>query len=96
MSGQPTAALSKQMDSKLNVRQVGNRAFFKKGDRWVDASVKPDDEAKAIVIEQFSPAYFELARNQTAEMNQYLTFEEPVTVALNGKIYRIDRPKAAK
>ena len=38
---------------KDNVRRVGNRAFFKKGDRWIDTGVKPEDEAKAIVIEQF-------------------------------------------
>jgi hypothetical protein len=26
-------------------------------------------------------------------MNQYLTFEEPVTVLLGGEVYKIDRPK---
>ena len=85
---------AKPDDPAANLRQVGNRAFFKKGDRWIDTTVKPEDEAKAIVVEQFSPEYFELARNQPAERNQYLTFEEPVTVELGGKVYRIERPKA--
>jgi len=84
----------KLSEARDNVRQVGNRAFFKKGDRWVDANVKPEAEAKAIVIEQFSPEYFALARGQSAELNQYLTFEEPVTVELDGKVYKIERPKA--
>jgi len=92
MASRPVA--SKPVDAKANLRQVGNRAFYKKGDRWVDSSVKPEAEAKAIVIEQFSPAYFDLARGQNAEMNQYLTFEEPVTVELGGKVYKIERPKA--
>jgi Ca-activated chloride channel homolog len=75
------------------VRQVGKKTFFLKGDRWVDSTVKAEDVEKATVIEQFSDAYFALARKQSAETNQYLTFEEPVTVNLDGKIYRIDRPK---
>jgi len=75
------------------VRQVGKKTFFRKGERWVDSTVKPEEDAKATVIEQFSPAYFDLARNQTPEMNQYLSFEESVTVNINGKVYRIDQAK---
>lgn len=76
-----------------NVRHVGNKTFFRKGDRWVDATVTPELEANAITIEQFSDAYFDLARKQGAEQNQYLTFEEPVTVNLDGQVYKIDRPR---
>jgi Ca-activated chloride channel family protein len=75
------------------VRQLGNKTFFRKGDRWVDSAVKPEDDAKAKVVVQFSDEYFKLARTQSAEMNQYLTFDEPVTVDLGGQVYRIDRPK---
>ena len=94
LAGRTGDQAGKPADAKQTVRQVGNRAFYKKGDRWVDSGVKPEAEAKAIVIEQFSPAYFDLARGQSAEMNQYLTFEEPVTVELGGKVYKIERPKA--
>jgi Ca-activated chloride channel family protein len=72
------------------VRQVGTKTFFRKGDRWVDASVKPEDEAKAVVVRQFSDDYFKLARTQKAEFNQYLTFNEPVTVELDGRVYKIE------
>jgi Ca-activated chloride channel family protein len=75
------------------VRTQGKKTFYRRGDHWVDAEVKPADEAKAVVIEQFSDDYFKLARAQDAESNQYLTFEEPVTVNLEGKIYRIEPPK---
>ncbi|HEU5116424.1 MAG TPA: VWA domain-containing protein, partial [Isosphaeraceae bacterium] len=74
------------------VRRVGQKTFFRKNDRWVDSSVTPEMEAKAITIEQFSDRYFDLARSQSAELNQYLTFEEPVTVNLAGQVYKINRP----
>jgi Ca-activated chloride channel family protein len=76
-----------------NVRRVGDKTFFKRGERWVDAAVTPELESKAVSIEQFSDGYFDLARKQTPEMNQYLTFEEPVTVNLGGQVYKIDRAK---
>ncbi len=76
------------------VRQVGNKTFFRKGDRWVDSDVKPEDEAKAIVIRQYSDEFFKLARNQSAGLNQYLAFEEPVTVNLEGRVYRFEPPIA--
>ena len=77
-----------------NVRKVGTKTFYRKVDRWIDSEVKPEEDAQAIVVEQFSDEFFKLARGQTAEMNQYLTFEEPVTVALAGQVYRIEPPKA--
>ena len=83
MSGQPTA----------NIRRVGTKTFFHKEGRWVDAAIKPEDEAKAIVIEQFGDGFFKLAASQTAEQNQYLAFDEPVTVRIADKVYRIEPTK---
>lgn len=74
-----------------NVRQLGTKTFYRKAGRWIDSAVTPEDEAKAIDLEPFSEPYFDLARRQTAEENQYLTFEEPVTVKLAGQVYRINR-----
>jgi Ca-activated chloride channel family protein len=88
----PAAEPARSLES--NVRQVGSKTFFRKANRWVDAEVKAEDEAKAIVIEQFSEPFFQLAREQTSSRNQYFSFEEPVTVELGGKIYRIEPPKA--
>ena len=76
-----------------NVRQVGNKTFYRKAERWVDSEVKPEDDAKAKVVEQFSEEFFKIARAQSAEMNQYLGFDEPVTVNLAGQVYRFDPPK---
>jgi Ca-activated chloride channel family protein len=73
-----------------NLRQIGSKTFFYKDNRWVDSTVKPDEDAKATQIRQFSDAFFDLVRTQSAELNQYLTFTEPVTVKLAGQVYRID------
>jgi Ca-activated chloride channel family protein len=100
MSSRPlpgTATLAKDAQGRdqlvATVRNVGEKTFYFKGDRWVDSAVKPEDEAKAITIEQFSDEFFRLARDQKAEFNQYLTFHEPVTVKLEGKVYRIELAK---
>lgn len=82
-------------DLGANVRQVGNKTFYRKADRWVDSEVKPEDDARARVIEQFSEEFFRIARAQSAVMNQYLGFDEPVTVNLAGQVYRFDPPKGA-
>jgi Ca-activated chloride channel family protein len=77
----------------FTVRNVAGKTFFRKENRWVDSEIKPDDEANAEVIEQFSDRFFELARSQTAEQNQYFTFDESITVNLNGKVYRVEPAK---
>lgn len=73
------------------VRRIGKKTFYKRGNRWIDESVTSESDAQAVVIKQFSDAYFKLARTQSAELNQYLAFEEPVTVDLQGTVYRIER-----
>ncbi len=72
------------------VRQVGAKTFYYKEGRWVDSAVKPEEEAGARVVRQFSDEYFELARGQSAEWNQYLAFDEPVVVKLADAVYRVD------
>ena len=80
-----------QNQAAANVRRIGTKTFFRKGNAWLDSSLKDADEKKAKVVQQFSDAFFELARNQKPEFNQYLTFEEPVTVSLEGQVYRFEQ-----
>ncbi len=76
--------------SQSKLRQVGSKTFYFKQNRWVDSTVQPDEDAKARRIRQFSDDFFNLARSQSAELNQYLTFTDPVTIKLAGTVYRID------
>jgi Ca-activated chloride channel homolog len=85
---------SKSAEPADKVRKVGAKTFFWKGQRWVDSSVTAEDEKKATSITQLTDEYFALARTQKAEFNQYLSMDQPVTVKLDDKVYRIDPSKA--
>jgi Ca-activated chloride channel family protein len=84
------AAGEQEAQTQPTVRQIGSKTFYFKENRWVDSTVKPEEDAKAKVIRQFSDEFFTLARSQSAELNQYLTFAEPVTLKLAGIVYRIE------
>jgi len=92
--GAPGGLLMDQQGEAQNVqtklRQVGSKTFYFKENRWIDSMVMPEEDAKAKLIRQFSDDFFNLARSQSAELNQYLTFTEPVTIKLAGTVYRID------
>jgi Ca-activated chloride channel family protein len=91
--GYPAQQEGKSIEGK--VRRIGSKTFYWKNSRWVDASVTPDEEKKATVINQFSDEYFRVARTQKAEYNQYFSLTEPVTVKLDGTVYRIELEKKA-
>ncbi len=82
--------------AESKVRQIGSKTFYFKSNRWIDSTVKPEEDAKAKVVRQFSDEFFALAGAQPAELNQYLTFNEPVTIRLSGEIYRIEPAEAAR
>lgn len=91
--GTPFSAMNgevAQQTAQTNMRQIGAKTFYYKDNRWIDSTVKPDEDAKAKRIRQFSDEFFSLARSQSAELNQYLTFNEPVTLKLADTVYRID------
>jgi Ca-activated chloride channel family protein len=91
--GKPVLAMEAQGQAatpQAKVRQIGTKTFYFKNGRWVDSSVQPEEDAKAEKVVQFTEEYFRLARSQKAEYNQYLSQEEPVTVKLEGRVYRID------
>lgn len=73
------------------IRRIAHKTFFRKGNRWIDSTVTPEAEKNAIEIKQFSDAYFELTRRQTAQQNQYMVFKDDVTVMLAGQVYHIRR-----
>lgn len=75
------------------VRNVAGRTFFFKEGAWVEATLSDDEEKKATKVEQFTEPYFELARQQKPADNQFLGFEQPVIVKLQGKVYRIEPQK---
>ena len=73
-----------------NIRQVANRAFYRRDGRWVDATVTKGQESQAKRVKQFSDEYFALARRHGRQFTQYVVFDEPVLVALDGQAYLVE------
>ena len=73
-----------------NMRQVGNRAFYRRNNQWVDSTVSKEQEKKAQRVKQFSDQYFALARQHGRTLAQYMVFDEPVMVNLAGQAYLIE------
>jgi len=76
--------------AQQNVRNIGNRTFFRRDGQWVDSQVSKDQEAKAQRIKQFSDEYFDLARRHGRTISQYLVFDEPVLLNLDNQAYLIE------
>ncbi|HLJ47660.1 MAG TPA: VIT domain-containing protein [Bryobacteraceae bacterium] len=72
------------------VKQIGQKAFFKKDQVWQDSTVTAEQAKNAIHIVQFSRKYFDLAASHGGAMAQYLAFDEPVLVTLGNQTYQID------
>ncbi|MFW6059114.1 MAG: VIT domain-containing protein [Phycisphaeraceae bacterium] len=75
------------------MQQVADKTFIRRDGVWVDTAVREVDIDEAPVVRQFSDEYFELARNQSATWNRYLTMDEPVVVQLGAQVYRILPPE---
>ncbi len=70
-----------------NIRQIGRKTFFQRGDRWVDSSVTEEDEKNARQIERYSREFFALAERYGKHVNQYQAIDEPMVVKLDGQTY---------
>ena len=76
------------LQAQQNVRQIGSRAFYRRANnQWVDSTLAKEQEAKPIRVKQFSREYFELARRHGRSLAQYLVFDEPVMLNLEGQAY---------
>lgn len=71
-------------------RNVGNKSFFYREQRWVDSSATDEQIRNAKRFRQFSDEYFELAAKHGRALSQYLVSDEPVLVNLDGEAYLIE------
>jgi Ca-activated chloride channel family protein len=94
-AGKPAAAtlaiteeeLAERSKAIQNVRYVGSKSFFRRGDHWVDSSVNEKNEKKAKKIKRFSDEYFDLIDKHGKDVAKYLAFDEPVMLVLDGQVY---------
>jgi Ca-activated chloride channel homolog len=83
-------AVREAKTAQQNVRNIGNRTFFRRNNQWVDSQVTTTQMANARHVKQFSDEYFELARTQGRRLSQYLVFDEPVLLNLDNQTYLIE------
>jgi Ca-activated chloride channel family protein len=72
------------------IRNIGNRAFYHRDGQWVDSTVTEAQRKDPVRIKQFSDEYFALAKRFGRTMSQYLIFDEPAVVNLDGQAYLIE------
>jgi Ca-activated chloride channel family protein len=73
-----------------SVRNIGQKSFFYKEQRWQDSTVTPEQAKNAVRVAQFSAEYFDLAASHGGTLAKYLAFDEPILVNLGAKTYQID------
>ena len=70
-----------------NIRQIGRKTFFQRGERLVDSTVTEEDEKAATKIERYSREYFDLVERHGKHVARYLALDEPVVIKLDGTTY---------
>lgn len=70
------------------MRQVGRKTFYHRDGQWIDATLSEEQRQNPIRVERFSPEYFALIERHGRELGQYLTFDEPVLVEVEGRAYQ--------
>jgi len=72
------------------VRNVAQKTFYRRANRWIDSVVTEELEKQARKVVQFSDEYFALADRHGKALSQYLVFDEPVLIALDGETLLIE------
>jgi Ca-activated chloride channel family protein len=70
-----------------NIRQIGRKTFFQRGNQWVDSTVNESDEKSAQKIERYSREYFDLVEKYGQHVAQYLALDDPVIIKLGDQTY---------
>lgn len=86
--GGASADAAKRLEEVSNLRQVGQKSFFRKNNQWQDSTVSDEQANKATRVRQFSREYFDLAAKHAA-LAKYIAFDEPVLVNLGDTTYQI-------
>ncbi len=76
--------------AEQTVRNVGNRAFYRRGGQWVDSTLTETQQQKATRVKQYGKEYFDLAQRHGRSLSQYMVFDEPVLLNVEGRAYLIE------
>jgi Ca-activated chloride channel family protein len=81
---------AEQLQIAKNVLQLGSKTFFRRGDKWIDSTLTPEQEKNAQRVERFSDPYFDLVNQYGDTCAKYLTIDEPLLVELGGQVYQVE------
>jgi Ca-activated chloride channel family protein len=85
------AEAGKEMNQAAQtIRNIANRAFYRRGGQWIDSTLTREQEQRAIHVKQFSNEYFDLAHRHGRKLSQYLVFDEPAMVNVDNQAYLIE------
>jgi Ca-activated chloride channel family protein len=73
------------------VRQVANRAFYRKTLGWIDANVKDATRIDETVV-RWSPRFFEMIQSTSPDENGRLSQPGPLVLEIQGRVVRIVEP----
>lgn len=90
MAGDLAESAAELSEVGRTMRQIGNRVFYRRDGRWVDATVTESQERQAVKVKQFSDAYFDLARRYGRALSPYMAMDEAVLVGMEGRAYLIE------
>ena len=71
------------------IKQIANKTFFLRENRYVDADATKEQIDKATKVERFSDDYFDLLKEHGDDIKSYLADEADLLVVLKGKSYWI-------
>ena len=80
-------ALHDKQEAAQNIRQLGRKTFFQRGNQWVDSTVSEADEKSAQKIERYSREYFDLVEKYGKHVAQYLALDDPIIIKLGDQTY---------
>ncbi|MFW6124989.1 MAG: hypothetical protein ACOC46_02475, partial [Pirellulales bacterium] len=86
----PGTVSGELQQAEETIRQVGNRTFYRRDGQWIDSRLTEKQQEDPERVKQFSDRYFELARKHGRELSQYLAFDEPVLLEVEGRAYLIE------
>ena len=76
------------------VRRVAGRSLFFKNGRWEQADLTPEQTEKPTAVEQFTDAWFALAKAAGDRLAPLLALAEPALVRIGGTTYLVTPPAA--
>ena len=77
--------------AEQNVRNIGNRTFFRRQGQWIDSPVTSGAAGQRQADQAVQRRVFRAGPRVTAaRMSQYMVFDEPVLLNLDGQAYLIE------